>query len=175
MCVKKSDTDLSPVVDAHTFFASWTIYSTMFVARNFAISLLFASFVHTVIGNNGNGIGVCGPDLAGLWKAVSPVDGSILHLTLRKTNGCDEYQAFLADSFWSFCGTDRGLAIGTATGLLSDDENGTPSLGLDFTIDCADSNVSINLSFSLKFVDGQFLLGDNGTLYSKISCSKIWA
>ena len=82
--------------------------------------------------------------LTGLWEGIDPGDGS---LTQRQIT-CDRVGNCLvlgSDSFWSFCGSDRGLLRGE--GFIDDGVLNVP----DFTLTCTevDRAIGANAVFSL--------------------------
>lgn len=131
---------------------------------------LLGSLVPSAMGDSGSSKDSssdddCGPDLEGLWEAISPEDGSTLRLTLMRSNDCDQYSVQLSDTNWSFCAPDTNLGYGTADGSVTDNV-----LSFLITINCFNSDISITLPIDLVWT-GKFLIGGNGSTYSKISCS----
>lgn len=50
----------------------------------------------------------------GLWEGVDPNDGSRRTVSISDNDRDGVYDVAQYDTFWTLCGDDRGLAIGTA-------------------------------------------------------------
>ena len=81
---------------------------------------------------------------SGLWEGVDPGNGSLTQrqITCEKNNSCF---VLGASSFWSFCGSARGLLSGE--GLIEGKELKIPG----FTLKCTegDRQISVDTTFSL--------------------------
>lgn len=81
----------------------------------------------------------------GLWEGIDPPDGSLTQrsITCNHEGACE---VLGSDSFWSFCGNDRGVLRGEGI------RDGRDLRVSDFTLTCFDENGNSDRSITVDTV-----------------------
>lgn len=90
-------------------------------------------------------------NFTGLWEAIDPPDGSLSQRSIT-CNRRGECSVLGSDSFWSFCGDDRGVLSGTG------EVRGGRLIVPDFILRCFDDmgEVDDSISVETRFVYDRF-------------------